>query len=224
MNGRIGLPGGGGAMGGGEIGNPGPLRFFQSAIGNEISWMLPFALLGLVLLIFARRIDLKDLSDQHKGALLWGDWLLTCVVFFSVAKQFHAYYMIMMAPPIAVLCGAAFGWVFERVDKLALWQRLAFTAACALTIAFQVYLAMQYIPFAAWMLIPAGVCLASGIPAAGTCVPVEMETSHCRLDAAFHAGHAGLVVRADRPDQRQRPKPAGGLRGRDAGFRQFPHE
>jgi 4-amino-4-deoxy-L-arabinose transferase-like glycosyltransferase len=80
-----------------------------------------------------------------------------------VAKQFHAYYMIMLAPPIAVLCGAAFGWVFERVEKLALWQRLAFTAACALTIAFQVYLAMQYIPFAAWMLIPAGVCLAAGI-------------------------------------------------------------
>ncbi len=166
INGHMGMPGGGGmggGIGGGEIGNPGPLRFFQSAIGNEIRWMLPFALLGLVLLIASQRLNLKDLSDQHKGALLWGGWLLTCLVFFSVAKQFHAYYMIMLALPIAVLCGAAFGWVCARLERLALWQKLAFTAACALTIAFQVYLAMQYIPFAAWLLIPAGVCLASGI-------------------------------------------------------------
>src|SRR5439155_1020779 len=32
----------------GETGNPGPLRLFNAALGDQVSWLLPLALLGLV--------------------------------------------------------------------------------------------------------------------------------------------------------------------------------
>ena len=37
--------------------------------------------------------------------MLWGVWFLTGVIFFSVANEFQAYYLVMLAPAIAALAG-----------------------------------------------------------------------------------------------------------------------
>ncbi len=137
-----------------EIGQPGPLRFFQSEIGNEISWLLPFGLAAMVWLLFSQKFTLRELSHRHKGLLLWGTWLLTCLIFFSIANTFHAYYMIMLAPPLAVLCGAIFGLISEQIKISKVWEKILFGLLCVLTIAFQIFLALYYIPFSLWMLIP----------------------------------------------------------------------
>jgi 4-amino-4-deoxy-L-arabinose transferase-like glycosyltransferase len=137
-----------------EVGTAGVLRFFQRALGKEISWMLPFALAGIFVLIFTKRLDLKDLADSHKGVLVWGTWLVTCLVFFSMASHFHVYYMIMLAPPIAALCGGLFGWLFEKLDSTAIWVRIVPYILFAATIAFQIYLALQFIDFSVWLFVP----------------------------------------------------------------------
>lgn len=41
-------PGGGKSMNMFGTGDPGPLRLFQSALSGQISWMLPFSLIGLL--------------------------------------------------------------------------------------------------------------------------------------------------------------------------------
>lgn len=138
-----GAPGGGG-MFGGEIGDPGVFRLFTGALGNESGWLLPVSLIALCLVIAGARLRLP-LLPRHQGAVLWGGWLLTAVIFFSRAEFFHAYYLVMLTPPIAALTGAGLavigGWAAAR-------PRLAGLLAAALAgagVGYQVWLAQSYL-------------------------------------------------------------------------------
>ncbi|WP_172197043.1 glycosyltransferase family 39 protein [Saccharibacillus qingshengii] len=84
----------------GEDGPPGPLRLLDVKLAGQISWLLPFALFGAVLL-WVRR------PRQRAEVLLWTGWLLPMMAVFSLAGYFHRYYLIMLAPAIAALAGAA---------------------------------------------------------------------------------------------------------------------
>ncbi|MBV9455810.1 MAG: glycosyltransferase family 39 protein [Rubrobacter sp.] len=117
-----------------EIGDPGPFRLLNGQLAGQIGWLLPLAIVGLLVaswqnrplppinqqlqgLPLWRRWFLKVVSffknlpqlslDRRQGALvLWGMWFLTQVVFFSVAGRFGRYYLVMLAPAIAALVGA----------------------------------------------------------------------------------------------------------------------
>src|SRR5205085_2552412 len=98
-------PGGGGGAGGlFDIGTPGPLRLFTQPLAGQIAWLLPFALLGAVALAWQRRPRLPS-DRQQQSLLLWGMWLLSMGIFFSVATFFHQYYFTVMAPAIAAPFG-----------------------------------------------------------------------------------------------------------------------
>lgn len=93
--GKMGAGGGGGAF---NIGTIGPLRLFQSALGPQISWLLPFAIIGLIggLVYYRdRRKRWLHLSTEQKHLVLWASWLVPVAGFFSVASFFHPYYTIM---------------------------------------------------------------------------------------------------------------------------------
>src|SRR6185369_2194776 len=64
---------GGGGPGGGFSGTPGILRLFNTQLGDQVSWLIPLALVGLAagLLIHmrARRTD-----PRRAAYLLWGGW------------------------------------------------------------------------------------------------------------------------------------------------------
>jgi 4-amino-4-deoxy-L-arabinose transferase-like glycosyltransferase len=114
---------------GGENGEPGPLRFFNEQLAGQIGWLLPLAGLGLLvaggqtfagpgaqagpvrrLLEALRRGFLTasspDVARRRQALALWGTWLLTQVVFFSIAGFWHTYYLVVVAPAIAALVGA----------------------------------------------------------------------------------------------------------------------
>ena len=95
--------GGGGANFGGTAGIG---RLFNSILGGQISWLIPFAAIALVgALVLRGRRRRTDL--QRASYLLWGGWLLTHYVTFSFASgTFHPYYTTMLAPAIAALTGA----------------------------------------------------------------------------------------------------------------------
>ena len=133
--------GGGGGMF--NTGTAGPLRLLQSQLSGQISWLLPFALLGAGgLLIGIRRK--KPLSDKQKESLFWLAWLIPGMAFFSVAGFFHQYYLIMLAPPIAALTGA--GWVelYNLNRNQEGWKRWLLPVGILGTTAFELYILLPY--------------------------------------------------------------------------------
>ncbi|HEY3894413.1 MAG TPA: glycosyltransferase family 39 protein [Pseudonocardiaceae bacterium] len=98
--GRFGRPGGGGMFGGG-----GPGQLFGWAMGSQIAWLLPAALLFLVTLLWIwRRMPRTD--RQRASVLLWGGWLLVAGAVFSFAQGIiHPYYTVALAPAISALAG-----------------------------------------------------------------------------------------------------------------------
>jgi 4-amino-4-deoxy-L-arabinose transferase-like glycosyltransferase len=112
--GTTGAPGG--RTGGGmmdDAGSPGLFRLFGNGLAGQISWLLPFALIGL--LAWARRpesLSLKGFDDagyfSEQGLTLLAVclWLFPGIAYFSFTTGFwHTYYLATIAPPLAALVG-----------------------------------------------------------------------------------------------------------------------
>ena len=109
---EVGSVGGGNNPGGSAWGETGPLRMFSSEIGGQVAWLLPAALLLLVLGVWFRR-GTGRADPERTGLLVWGGWLLVTGLTFSfMAGIFHAYYTVALAPAIAavVAIGASILW------------------------------------------------------------------------------------------------------------------
>jgi 4-amino-4-deoxy-L-arabinose transferase-like glycosyltransferase len=106
--------GAGGASGSSFGGATGLSRLFSSEMGNEISWLLPAALVGFVALLwFTRRAPRTD--RLRAAALLWGGWLLvTGLVFSYMQGTIHPYYTVALAPAIAALVALAANAAWAR--------------------------------------------------------------------------------------------------------------
>jgi 4-amino-4-deoxy-L-arabinose transferase-like glycosyltransferase len=127
-----------------EVGNPGWTRFFEVPLAKEMSWFLPFALISIVLAVLDTQLTLPVTSKVHKGILLWGGWLLTCLVFFSLAEFFHAYYMVMLTPALGgcIALGVYMIWKWWTTKPWLAGSILL--SSGMLTLAFQLYLASQF--------------------------------------------------------------------------------
>jgi len=150
-----------------ETGSPGITRFFTAPLSKQMSWLLPFALISIVLAIFAVRIRLP-LEPEHKALVLWGGWLLTCLVFFSTVEGiFHSYYAIMLAPALGAVVGGGFGQLWQwspggMVQPQRQWAGALLVLAAVVTIFFQIFTASQYGVTSAWVYIPV-ILLMAGI-------------------------------------------------------------
>ncbi|MBK8074169.1 MAG: glycosyltransferase family 39 protein [Kineosporiaceae bacterium] len=109
-----------GSVGGGNgWGTTGIGRMFNDAIGGQISWLIPSALIllvaGVVLRGRAPRTDLR-----RAGYLVWGGWLLVTGLTFSfMAGIFHEYYTVALAPAVAALIGMGAAEAWERRSGIA---------------------------------------------------------------------------------------------------------
>src|SRR5260221_6844940 len=142
-------PGAGGFGGIFNTGAASPLRLFQEALGSQVSWLLPIALLGMLALAWQRRPRFQE-DRQQQSLLFWGMWLLTMGIFFSVAGFFHQYYMTEMAPAIAALFGI--GLVIMWKDfRNGGWRGWLLPLALVATVAEQIYLLNAYPTWSSWM-------------------------------------------------------------------------
>ena len=127
-----------------ETGKPGVFRFFVPPLSKQMSWVLPFALISVLLSVLGARIKLPIEAVIHKSFILWGGWLLTCLVFFSIISGiFHSYYTIMAVPPLSVMVAIGFVqlWNWGRAKK---WIGVILIIAAAATLAFQRMAIYQY--------------------------------------------------------------------------------
>jgi 4-amino-4-deoxy-L-arabinose transferase-like glycosyltransferase len=116
--GGIGAGAGGGMGGNGSFGGATGLgRLFRSDFATEVSWLLPGALLalvlGLVLTLGAPRTD-----RRRAGLVLFGGSLLvTGLVFSEMKGVIHPYYAIALAPLIAGVLAITGALVWEQRDS-----------------------------------------------------------------------------------------------------------
>ena len=107
-----------GSVGGGNgWGETGLLRMFGSGSGGQISWLIPAALVLLVVGLWLRgRAPRTDL--RRAAYLVWGGWLAVTLLTFSfMAGIFHDYYTVALAPAVAVLVGAGAAEAWEHRDR-----------------------------------------------------------------------------------------------------------
>ncbi|MQY28038.1 ArnT family glycosyltransferase [Nocardia aurantia] len=90
---------GGGGFGGNQV--RGVERLFSGEFGFEIGWLLPAALLALVLVLVARRrAPRTDLV--RAGAIVFGGWVVIDGLVLSYMKNLaHPYYTLSIAPAVA---------------------------------------------------------------------------------------------------------------------------
>ena len=133
-----------------DLGTPGPLRLFTQPLGGQIVWLLPLALLGMIALAWQRRPRLQS-DQQQQSLVLWGMWLLTMGIFFSVAGFFHQYYRTEMAPAIAALFGIGLVTMWQDYRRAG-WRGWLLPLALLATVAEQVYILTSYPAWGQWMI------------------------------------------------------------------------
>ena len=81
-------------------------------------WLLPMALLGMLALAWQGRPRFRE-DRKQQSLILWGTWLLTMAVFFSIATFFHQYYLSTFAPAICALfgIGVVVMWRLRRLRR-----------------------------------------------------------------------------------------------------------
>ena len=95
-----------GGPGAGFSGTPSLLRLFNADFGGQISWLIPFAIIALVSGLWLRR-RADRLDRGVAGYLLWGTWLATHLLVFSLMSGIiHTYYVVVLVPAVAALVGA----------------------------------------------------------------------------------------------------------------------
>ena len=154
-------PMGGGGMN--EGGQTGFFRFFNEEMGSQASWLLPMAFFGMLalLLTIKRKANSKD---NLRALLFWGMWLAPMLLFFSIAGFFHRYYLSMLAPGIAALCGCAAVLLWHCYKEEG-WKGYLLPVSIAATAAVELLLLSRY-PAWSTVLAPMLCVLALGAAAA----------------------------------------------------------
>jgi 4-amino-4-deoxy-L-arabinose transferase-like glycosyltransferase len=199
---ETGSVGGGGAPGGGGPGGPGGpgggwgetgwTRMFDAAQGGQIAWLLPAALVLLVVgLAVTARLPRTD--RIRAGFMLWGGWLLvTAGVFSFMAGIFHAYYTVALAPAVGALTGMGAVMLWRRWRGSA-WAAPAGAATVALTAWWSFELlgrSADFVPWLRWAVLAGGVLTALGLLVLAR-VPARM---HARMPARMHARVAAVLA------------------------------
>jgi 4-amino-4-deoxy-L-arabinose transferase-like glycosyltransferase len=149
-----------------DIGNPGFFRLLSPILGTQVSWLLPLALIGLVVAACRVRFRLP-LDHQGQSLLLWGGWLFVTGFFFSTARFYHLYYLVMFAPAVAALAGIAVATLWrlyyqrsERGHWLAELAAWLLPAALLVTAGVQISFLNDYPDWSVWLNpLVAGACI-----------------------------------------------------------------
>ena len=181
---------GGGSSGIFNTGNPGLLRLFNEPLGGQIVWLLPIALPGMLALAWQRRPRPRE-DRQQQSLILWGTWLLTMAVFFSVASFFHQYYLSTFAPAICALFGIGVVVMWQDYRRSG-WRGWLLPLALILSALEQIHIITSNPTWGMWLipLIAIPCAIAAVILFAARLMP------HLRLRAHILAPVLGIALLA----------------------------
>lgn len=134
--GSVGGGAGPGGAGGGMWGATGLFRMFSSSVGDQVSWLIPSALILLAAGLWLR--GRRPRTDLRRAAyLVWGGWLVvTMLVFSFMAGIFHEYYTVALAPAIGAVVGMGAVEAWQRRSSAVATIALAAATAAAATWSF----------------------------------------------------------------------------------------
>src|SRR5207248_2417717 len=141
---------GGGSGGMFNTGNAGLLRLFNEPLGGQIVWLLPVALLGMLALAWQHRPRFQE-DHKQQSLILWGIWLLTMAVFFSVASFFHQYYLSTFAPAICALFGIGVVVMWKDYRRSG-WRGWLLPLALVLTALEQIHIIVSNPSWGTWLI------------------------------------------------------------------------
>ncbi|MGA9285515.1 MAG: glycosyltransferase family 39 protein [Solirubrobacteraceae bacterium] len=137
-------------------GETGPLRLFEARLADQGSWILPFALLGLVAfaLLLARAPtegSPRERSDPRLATLIvFGGWFLVEAAILSFSKGIvHPYYISALAPGAAAMVGAG-AVAFARFARERDWRLILLPCAVVATVAAQLAI-IEYQDYMHWL-------------------------------------------------------------------------
>ncbi|MEV7024630.1 glycosyltransferase family 39 protein [Kitasatospora sp. NPDC093558] len=147
-------------------GQTGITRLFGSDIGGQIAWLLPAALVLLVVALWATRRYAR--TDTARAAfLVWGGWLISTALIFSfMSGIFHQYYTVALAPAVAALVGMGVDGLWRARHRLPYALVLAGTLAVTAVWAFVLLgRSSGFLPWLRWAVLAAGLVAAAALVA-----------------------------------------------------------
>jgi 4-amino-4-deoxy-L-arabinose transferase-like glycosyltransferase len=170
---------------GGFLGRSGGwTKLVSDRFGPEIGWLYPLALLSLVAGL-AWRGRARRTDPLRAGLVMWGGWLVTFGVIYSVMSNIpHTAYMASLAPPLAALSGAGIV-MFWRWYRAGSWAGWLLPVAVAAELAWAYYLWSGFRAFLPWVL-----SAAISLGAAAVVIMVAGRLSRRARDAVVGAGLA----------------------------------
>jgi 4-amino-4-deoxy-L-arabinose transferase-like glycosyltransferase len=170
---------------GGFLGRSGGwTKLVSGRFGPEIGWLYPLALLSLVAGL-AWRGRARRTDPLRAGLVMWGGWLVTFGVIYSVMSNIpHTAYMASLAPPLAALSGAGIV-MFWRWYRAGSWAGWLLPVAVAADLAWAYYLWSGFRAFLPWVL-PAAI----GLGAVAVVIMVAGRLSRRARGAVVGAGLA----------------------------------
>ncbi|MFC5643696.1 ArnT family glycosyltransferase [Kitasatospora cinereorecta] len=168
--GSVGGGGGGrgGGQGGGMWGSTGLTRLFDGDIGGQIAWLMPAALILLVVGLWAtRRYGRTD--SARTAFLVWGSWLLcTGLTFSFMSGIFHQYYTVALAPAVAALVGMGVDGLWRARRRLPYAALLAGTVAVTAIWGYVLLgRSSTFLPWLRWAVLLGGLGAAAALLLAG---------------------------------------------------------
>ena len=187
----LGFPGGPGhgPFGGSEAGLT---RMFSTVTGGQISWLLPAALIFLVVgIVLCGRASRTD--QRRAQYLAWAGWLVGAGAVLSfMSGMFHDYYTVALSPAIAALVGIGVTQLWAR--RRTPWAGLALAGTVALTAVWSWILLGRtpgFVPPLRWIVLVAGITAAVGLAGA---YGLRLRVSGRRLGGCAAALAAAAVV------------------------------
>ncbi|MEW1911372.1 glycosyltransferase family 39 protein [Kitasatospora sp. NPDC085895] len=166
--GSVGGGGGRGGAGGGMWGETGITRLFDGDIGGQIAWLMPAALILLVVGLWATRRNPR--TDSARTAfLVWGGWLVcTALTFSFMSGIFHQYYTVALVPAVAALLGMGADGLWRARRRLPYAALLGGTVAVTAVWAYVLLgRSADFVPWLRWAVLIGGLAAAVALPLAG---------------------------------------------------------
>jgi len=134
----------------GHGGQPGLFRLAGIEMAGHITWLIPFAAIGLIAFALMSR-PLFPLTPLHATVLLWCGWFVIHATVYSLPPtHIHPYYLTMLAPPVAALFGIGSVHLWRTFERGGMWAALP-VAAILLTGAWQVWVLGYYPEWRVWL-------------------------------------------------------------------------